>query len=154
MQSTWRVIGKTPTVLNLNAALCRQLRSSEKLAADLRFHRQPLVASAPLCDSPRFKAPPNRARDPELRARRQRHTVPLGRYQQVTVLILGFADFIAIAIVVDGTAACLQRSGLSTLADGAAVHEADFGATGAAVYEGGVPEGRLEGTAVRARQPF
>lgn len=71
---------------------------------------------------------------------------------QVTLLIVGFAVFLAmaVAVVVDATAAYLQRSGLSTLADGAALHGADLGATGADVYEGGVPEGRLEVTAAQA----
>ncbi|WP_435744842.1 pilus assembly protein TadG-related protein [Nocardioides sp. SYSU DS0663] len=71
---------------------------------------------------------------------------------QVTVLIVGFAVFlaIAVAVVVDATAAYLQRQGLSTLADGAALHGADLGATGVDIYHGGVPEGRLEVTAAQA----
>ncbi|MCR6033372.1 hypothetical protein GGQ22_18305 [Nocardioides sp. zg-579] len=71
---------------------------------------------------------------------------------QVTVLIVGFAVFLAmaVAVVVDATAAYLQHSGLGTLADGAALHGADLGATGADVYEGGVPEGRLVVTAAQA----
>ncbi len=73
---------------------------------------------------------------------------------QATVLIVGFAAVLAmtIALVVDATAAYLQRQGLNTLADGAALRGADLGATGRDVYEGGVPEQRLELTAAQARQ--
>ena len=76
-----------------------------------------------------------------------------GEQGQATVLIVGFATFLAmtIALVVDATAAYLQRQGLSSLADGAALSGADLGATGREVYEGGVPEERLELTAARAR---
>ncbi|WP_182527149.1 pilus assembly protein TadG-related protein [Nocardioides dongkuii] len=73
---------------------------------------------------------------------------------QVSLLIIGFAGVIAmvIAVVVDASAAYLQRSGLDTLADGAALHGADLGATGEDVYTGGLPEERLALTepAVRA----
>jgi Putative Flp pilus-assembly TadE/G-like len=73
---------------------------------------------------------------------------------QATVLIIGLATFLAmtIALVVDATAAYLQRQGLDTLADGAALRGADLGATGRDVYEGGVPEERLELTAAQVRQ--
>lgn len=76
-------------------------------------------------------------RDPPRRAR--------GERGQVTPLIVGFALVlaIAIAVVIDATAAYLQRSGLSTLADGAALHGADLGATGVDVYTDGLPEARL-----------
>lgn len=69
------------------------------------------------------------------------------------VLVIGFAGFLAmtIAMVVDASAAYLQRQGLDTLADGAALHGADLGATGRDVYEGGVPDERLELTAAQAR---
>jgi hypothetical protein len=69
------------------------------------------------------------------------------------VLIIGFATFLAmtIALVVDASAAYLQRQGLDTLADGAALRGADVGATGHDVYEGGVPDERLELTAARVR---
>ena len=72
---------------------------------------------------------------------------------QATVLIIGFATVLAmvIALVVDATAAYLQRQGLNTLADGAALHGADLGATGRDVYEGGVPDDRLELTAAQVR---
>ena len=63
-----------------------------------------------------------------------------------TVLIVGFALVLALAVaaVVDVSAAYLQRQGLNTVADGAALRAADLGATGEEVYGGGVPEGRLE----------
>ena len=69
------------------------------------------------------------------------------------MLIVGLATVLAmaIALVVDASAAYLQRQGLDTLADGAALHGADLGATGEDVYEGGVPEDRLELTAGRVR---
>src|SRR4051794_4983460 len=72
---------------------------------------------------------------------------------QATVLIVGFAVVLAmvVALVVDSTAAYLQRQGLDTLADGAALRGADLGATGADVYEGGVPEDTLALTPARAR---
>jgi hypothetical protein len=72
---------------------------------------------------------------------------------QVTVLVIGFAVLLVlgIALVVDATAAYLQRQGLSTLADGAALNGADLGATGRDVYESGVPQDRLEVTAAQAR---
>jgi hypothetical protein len=72
---------------------------------------------------------------------------------QATVLIVGLATVLAmtIALVVDATAAYLQRQGLNTLADGAALRGADLGATGKDVYEGGVPDQRLELTAAQVR---
>jgi hypothetical protein len=72
---------------------------------------------------------------------------------QATVLIVGFAVVLAmvVALVVDSTAAYLQRQGLDTLADGAALRGADLGATGADVYEGGVPADTLALTPARAR---
>ena len=73
---------------------------------------------------------------------------------QAAVLIIGLATVLAmtIALVVDATAAYLQRQGLNTLADGAALRGADLGATGRDVYEGGVPDDRLELTAAQARE--
>ena len=73
---------------------------------------------------------------------------------QGTVLIVGLATVLAmtIALVVDSTAAYLQRQGLNTLADGAALRGADLGATGRDVYEAGVPADRLELTAAQVRQ--
>jgi putative Flp pilus-assembly TadE/G-like protein len=72
---------------------------------------------------------------------------------QATVLIVGFAGLLAmvVALVVDTSAAYLQRQGLDTLADGAALRGADLGATGEDVYQGGVPEETLALTAGRAR---
>lgn len=65
---------------------------------------------------------------------------------QTTVLIVGFALVLAMAIamVVDVSAAYLQRQGLDTVADGAALRAADLGATGEEVYAEGVPRGRLD----------
>ncbi len=80
-------------------------------------------------------------------SRRQRGHHSRGRDErgQVTVLIIGFAFVLAlgVAVVVDASAAYLQRSGLSTLADGAALYGADAGATGASTYTEGVPEDQL-----------
>jgi hypothetical protein len=72
---------------------------------------------------------------------------------QVSLLIIGFAVVLAmtVALVVDATAAYLQRQGLDTLADGAALRGADLGATGREVYEGGLPDERLRLTAARVR---
>lgn len=72
---------------------------------------------------------------------------------QSTVLIIGFAGVLAmvIALVVDTSAAYLQRQGLDTLADGAALRGADLGATGEDVYQGGVPEDTLALAPGRAR---
>lgn len=72
---------------------------------------------------------------------------------QVTLLVIGFAFLlaVAVAVVVDASAAYLHRSGLDTLADGAALHGADLGATGQDVYTGGVPDGRLAVTAPAVR---
>ena len=87
-----------------------------------------------------------RAREPEGRAADQRG--------QATLMIVGFALVLAmaVAVVVDASAAYLQRQGLATVADGAALRGADLGATGREVYRGGVPSGRLDlaADAVRA----
>ena len=76
-----------------------------------------------------------------------------GERGQATVLIVGFAVLLAmvVALVVDTSAAYLQRQGLDTLADGAALHGADLGATGEDVYQGGVPPDTLALTAARAK---
>lgn len=73
---------------------------------------------------------------------------------QTTLLVIGFAMVIAmaIAVVVDASAAYLQRSGLDTVADGAALYGADLGATGEDVYTGGVPEQQLALTTAAARR--
>jgi hypothetical protein len=72
---------------------------------------------------------------------------------QATILIVGFSVLLAmvVALVVDSSAAYLQRQGLDTLADGAALRGADLGATGADVYQGGVPEQTLALTPAQAR---
>ena len=72
---------------------------------------------------------------------------------QATVMIVGFAFVLAmtVALVVDASAAYLQRQSLDTLADGAALRGADLGATGREVYTDGVPESRLELTAAAVR---
>lgn len=72
---------------------------------------------------------------------------------QSSVLIIGFAVVLlmVVALVVNSSAAYLQRQGLDTLADGAALTGADLGATGEEVYGGGVPVDRLGVTAGQAR---
>ncbi len=72
---------------------------------------------------------------------------------QATVLIVGFAVLLAmvVALVVDTSAAYLQRQGLDSLADGAALRGADLGATGQDVYKGGVPDDVLALTPGQAR---
>jgi hypothetical protein len=71
---------------------------------------------------------------------------------QVTLLIIGFASILlmAIVVVVDASAAYLQRQGLDNLADGAALYGADLGAAG--IYEQGLDGERLtqQGDAVEA----
>jgi len=71
---------------------------------------------------------------------------------QVTILIIGMASFclMAVALLVDASAAYLQRQGLDNLADGDALHGADLGSAG--VYTEGLPSERLlqEESAVRA----
>ena len=58
---------------------------------------------------------------------------------QTTLLIIGFAivAIMMVAVVVDASAAYLRRSGLDSLADGAALAAAD-GVQGRQVYEGGL----------------
>lgn len=72
---------------------------------------------------------------------------------QTTLLIIGFMMVLAMAVaaVVDVSAAYLQRQGLDTVADGAALRGADLGATGREVYTSGVPTGRLDLTAEAVR---
>ena len=79
--------------------------------------------------------------------------MPPGEQGQVTLLVVGFALVLAmaVAVVVDASAAYLQRSGLDTLADGAALHGADLGATGRDVYTQGLPDQRLRVTEPAAR---
>ena len=59
------------------------------------------------------------------------------------MLIIGLASIVlmAVAMVIDSSAAYLQRQGLDNLADGAALYGADLGAAG--VYDEGLPAVRL-----------
>lgn len=68
---------------------------------------------------------------------------PRDEQGQVTLLIIGFASILlmAIVMVIDASAAYLQRQGLDSLADGAALYGADLGASG--VYEQGLDAERL-----------
>lgn len=85
--------------------------------------------------------------------RRDRPSRATDQTGQMTLMIVGFAFVLAMAVamVVDASAAYLQRQGLDTVADGAALRGADLGATGREVYTGGVPEGRLELTTAAVR---
>jgi hypothetical protein len=76
-----------------------------------------------------------------------------GEDGQATVLIVGLAFVLAmaVALVADASAAYLQRQGLDTVADGAALRGADLGATGREVYTSGVPRDRLDVTAAAVR---
>jgi hypothetical protein len=73
---------------------------------------------------------------------------------QTTVLIVGFAVVLmmAVAMVVNVSAAYLQRQSLDNLADGAALMAADAGAEGDDVYSGGLDDDRLELLAAAARR--
>lgn len=84
----------------------------------------------------------------------RRRTEPGGEEGQATILIVGFAFVLlmVVAVVVDASAAYLQRQGLDTVADGAALRGADLGATGREVYTRGVPEDRLDLTADAVRR--
>ena len=72
---------------------------------------------------------------------------------QTSVLIIGFAFvlLLMVGVVVDSSAAYLQRQGLDTLADGAALAGADE-VRGSGVYEGGLTGERapLDAAAARA----
>lgn len=71
---------------------------------------------------------------------------------QTTLLIVGFAVMLAmlVAVVVDASAAYLQRQGLDTLADGAALAGADGGAQGREAYTSGFDD-RADQYAASAR---
>ncbi|MFZ2503681.1 MAG: pilus assembly protein TadG-related protein, partial [Nocardioides sp.] len=73
---------------------------------------------------------------------------------QVTVLIVGFALvlLLAVVVVVDASAAYLQRQGLANLADGAALAGADAGAQGDEVYTTGLEGERAQVVAAAARR--
>ena len=71
----------------------------------------------------------------------------------VTLLIVGLAHVLLMmaAVVTDASAADLQRQGLDTLADGAALAGADAGASGAEAYGEGVdPHLHLDAGLARA----
>lgn len=72
---------------------------------------------------------------------------------QTTLLICGLAVVLlmAIAMVVDASAAYLQRQGLDALADGAALAAADAGAQGEEVYTQGLGAEHLQLVADAAR---
>ena len=72
---------------------------------------------------------------------------------QTTLLIIGLCGVLAVgvAVVTDASAAYLQRQGLDSLADGAALAGADLGAAGAGVYGGGLGDDRLAVTEAEAR---
>lgn len=71
---------------------------------------------------------------------------------QISLLILGFTLVLvlAVGVVVDSSAAFLQRQGLDTLADGAALRGADE-VGGEATYRTGLDERRLQLDTARAR---
>ena len=64
---------------------------------------------------------------------------------QTSLLIIGFCVVLVltIAMVVNASAAYLQRQGLDSVAEGAALVGADAGAEGTDVYSGGLDEERL-----------
>ena len=72
---------------------------------------------------------------------------------QMTLMIVGFAVILlmAVAVVVDASAAYLQRQGLDNLADGAALAGADGGAQGTEVYTRGLDGVRADLVADSAR---
>jgi len=73
------------------------------------------------------------------------HQGPRGERGTVTPLIVGFASLLLVAgaVVIDASAAFIQRQGLDTLADGAALRGADLGVQGAPVYREGVRDAPL-----------
>ncbi|WP_372726985.1 pilus assembly protein TadG-related protein [Nocardioides sp.] len=72
---------------------------------------------------------------------------------QVALLIVGLATVLAmtVAVVVDASAAYLQRQSLDTLADSAALAGADLAATGEETYVDGLAADRLALDAELAR---
>lgn len=61
---------------------------------------------------------------------------------QTTIMIVGLAIvlMLTIAVVVDASAAYLQRQGLDNIADGAALAGADAGANGEEIYSSGLDD--------------
>lgn len=84
------------------------------------------------------------------------HATPPPRDEsgQLTVMIVGFAVILllAMAVVVNASAAYLQRQGLANLADGAALAGADGGAQGSEVYTRGLDGIRAELVPAEARR--
>lgn len=80
----------------------------------------------------------------------RRHRISSSEAGQVTVMIIGLAFIllITIAVVVDASAAYLQRSGLSTVADGAALAGTEALDVQAG-YEHGLDDLRLSESLVR-----
>lgn len=72
---------------------------------------------------------------------------------QTTPMIIGFFFILAIltAVVVDASAAYLQRQSLATLAEGAALSGANGGVTGANPYDEGIGDQRANLDAAAAR---
>lgn len=72
---------------------------------------------------------------------------------QTAIFIVGLATVLLMAavLVIDASAAFLQRQGLDTLADGAALAGADAGASGEDIYTEGVDPERLKLYADTAR---
>ncbi len=69
------------------------------------------------------------------------------------MLIVGFAAIVLllIGVVVDATAAYVQRQALDNLAEGAALHGSDLGVAGHDVYTEGITDAPLEVSRARAR---
>ena len=76
-----------------------------------------------------------------------------GERGSATPLILGFFGILllTIVVVVDASAAYLERQSLATMAEGAALQGADLGAQGIEVYTGGFGDQPLELTESSAR---
>jgi hypothetical protein len=72
--------------------------------------------------------------------RRRHHGHHRDQRGQATVLIIGLAVVLLMmtGVVTDASAAYLQRQGLDTLADGAALTGADAGASGSETYAAGL----------------
>lgn len=82
-----------------------------------------------------------------MRRPQDRPTTATDERGSVALLIIGFALLLLlmVAVVVDASAAYLQRQELTSLADGAALQGADLGSVSA--YTSGLPEDRLRQSA-------